>query len=96
MEDVAPGIHDAAAKFLAERTAGESEQKLVDLFPGAHYDASETVKADKFPCPYEGKQYNDKATEIVSMGMKGVFHGTKNFWQGRDYAKFMPGLLATE
>lgn len=63
-------------EFLAKRTAGESSERLMDLFPNWGYSANEITKKDKFIHPYIGKEYSD-ASEVFSMGLEQIFEPTK-------------------
>ena len=60
-----PIVHKEALKFLRRRTKGEKFEWL-----GDNYDTDERTKKDKFLHPYMGKDYEGKATEIVSMGLE--------------------------
>lgn len=57
------GIFEKTLSFYKRRTAGEELTWL-----GRGYAQSEKTRFDKFLRPYMGKDYGDKATEIVSMG----------------------------
>ena len=56
-----------AIGFLADRTKGESLQKLKELRPDANYGENEVARPDRFRNPYAGKDYGGQATEISSM-----------------------------
>lgn len=72
-------VREASQRFLARRTAGESTVRLKDLFPNSSYDVSEITRPDKFIDPYIGKDYGDRASEVVSMGLQYMFEDPAAF-----------------
>lgn len=58
--------------WVDQRTAGEQETRLKDIFPLAGYGPREVVKKDDFIDPYIGKYYRD-AAEVFTMGLQGMF-----------------------
>lgn len=67
--------------FLERRTSTvESEEwpglmlqeELVPMYPGS----SEMTRPDNFTNIYMGRDYGREATEVMSMGMEGVFAGS--------------------
>lgn len=67
-----PDVVRIEKEFLQERTIGERFIRLSDLFPGVGYKPGEITKLDNFLSPYIGKYYDD-ATEVLSMGLEGIF-----------------------
>jgi len=61
-------VHQKALDFLEARTAGEKEEWL-----GDHYDKHEKTRKDEFINPYMGKDYGERATEVVSMGLEYMY-----------------------
>lgn len=85
-------------RFLAARTAGESLQKLQDLYPGYAYDEHELARPDKFVDAYVGKNYPGEATEVLTMGMEILWYpqyGTRDINEDPGMRRFILGLLAT-
>lgn len=70
--------------FFDKRTAGDSLEKLVDLFPGWGYDDREVVKKDKWESPYMGKVYSfdsdtNSSSEVISMAIERLFNNAVAF-----------------
>jgi hypothetical protein len=74
LEQHAPEILQGVVDFHARRTAGESAQRLRDLFPRHGYRRDEWTKKDNYLRAYMGKTYSRGgkvwATEFVSMGLE--------------------------
>jgi len=79
MEDKFPKVKELAHKFLDRRTAGESNQLLSSLVPGAGYKPDEVTKPDKFINPYVGKDYGADGSEVVSMGLEALYQDAGRF-----------------
>jgi SPP1 gp7 family putative phage head morphogenesis protein len=62
----------SANKQLTDRTKGEAEVRLLDLF-GGNYRLDEVTKKDSFFNAYVGKQYGDKSTEVTSMALQYLY-----------------------
>jgi SPP1 gp7 family putative phage head morphogenesis protein len=75
--------HDAALAFLDRRTAGEANVRLDKLFPSnsllSGYGPLEVTKPDQFIHPYVGKDYNRRATEVISMGLEKMWEDPAYF-----------------
>lgn len=70
--------------FFEKRTAGESLQKLSDIFPGYGYEAREVTKTDKWHHAYVGKVYahdsdDNASSEIISMGIERLYEDAAAF-----------------
>ena len=76
VEHLNPNALRISRTFVADRTAGETSIPLQQLFPSAKYKIHETTKKDNFVSPYIGKDYAG-ASEVLSMGLEGVFCGSK-------------------
>lgn len=70
-------------EFVEMRTKNEKEVRLKDIFPGVNYRSSEVTKKDDFISPYIGKVYDD-ATEVLSMGLQGMFETSEPFAKSYD------------
>jgi hypothetical protein len=117
------GIREAAIRFLAYRTRGETAQSLRKELPSFGYKASEYGKQDDFVKTfktalrrerygedkdaidrgiknhafYTGKEYSDKATEIVSMGLELLYNDPYNFAKSDpEFFDFIMGILDGE
>jgi hypothetical protein len=88
-------------EFLMHRVGNKKPQQLNKVFPGSNYGDSEVGRKDQFDKAfgetaawYCGKDYPNKATEILSMGIQimkddpGVF-----FAKDPEYAKFIMTVL---
>lgn len=71
-------------EFVENRTKGESPSRLQDIFPGMDYGYDEVTLKDDFISPYIGKTY-DNATEVLSMGLQGIFESKELFLKSYDY-----------
>lgn len=96
LEFLDPGVLDAARAFYARRTAGEPLLSLRAL-TGLRYGASERARRDQFLNPYMGKWYagaagQQRATELVSMGLELLHADPIRLAQDADYFDW---ILAT-
>jgi len=64
LEEMNPKAHKSIMAFYKKRTEGESLARLLD-----GYGADELTRKDKFIDAYMGKDYEGKASEILSMGL---------------------------
>ena len=81
--------------YWTSRRAGEPLQKLSKITGNRGYRANEMAAKDKWGEPYAGKVYNqsrDSSFEIFTMGIEGVFFGSKNL--DPEHRAFTLGLLA--
>ncbi len=72
LEEASPELHQAALAFYDRRTAGEALKSLRRL-TGIAYGVREMTRPDDFFDPYVGKDYQRRATEIVSMGLESIY-----------------------
>jgi hypothetical protein len=101
VEAQVPGLEQLAHDFHAYRTAGETPQKLADLFPAHGYEPDEAGVADRWQdhfgetrAYYVGKTYEHGATEILSMGVEALYRDPAGFARNDpEYAKFIIGVL---
>lgn len=68
-----PNLVRIERDFVNSRTEGEELTKLADIFPGYNYRDDEVVKRDHFISPYIGKDYGERATEVLSVGLESIF-----------------------
>lgn len=76
LEDMSPGFHQEIYAHYQRRTAGETAQKLKDLFPDHNYRDNETTLRDKWIAAYSGKDYavyGLRNSEIVSMTLEQLY-----------------------
>lgn len=69
-------------------------EKLAVLRPGLSYESHEVAEPDDYVNPYTGRDYGSdplSSTEILTMGLQGVFHGDPI---DDDHRDFVLGLLA--
>jgi len=64
LEEMNPKAHESIMAFYKKRTKGDSLVRLLDGF-----GADELTRKDKFIDPYMGKDYQGRASEILSMGL---------------------------
>lgn len=89
-----PEIHAAAMRFLAERTKGETLERLSVITGDSSYKDHEVARKDKFISPYMGKDYGASASEIVSMGLEYMHSDPLRLArEDPDYFDFMYDLL---
>ena len=94
MEYTLDDVHIACKQFYSRRTAGESLEKLKNIFPNAGYSDSELTRKDKFLDVYMGKDYGGRSYELVSMGFEYAFTDPMKLLQDEDMAEWIFGLLA--
>lgn len=102
LEQVLPGVKDAAQAFVEYRCGAEKPQSLAKLFPKQGYTKSEMGRKDDFDHTfgehqnpyYAGKVYSTGETEIVSMGLE-LLHKDPVGFARRDpeYFSFITGIL---
>jgi hypothetical protein len=68
-----PPVLAATLRFLAERKGNKPARKLKDIYPKSGYDEWETAWEDKFVDAYIGKDYGGRVTEVLTMGLQGIF-----------------------
>jgi len=68
--EVHSGILRKAVSFLGKRAGSEKIRKLSAITGNSRYDATEFAWKDKFINPYMGKDYEGRATELISMGVE--------------------------
>lgn len=92
IEERNPEIGRLAREMLAERAEGRSLKDLGGRMSG------EMVYDGAFQYAYTGKKYRSGDTELISMGLEGLFSNKKrggfDFWDGDpEYRNFMLGVL---
>lgn len=73
-EHLNPRIHAACLSFLRSRTRDEGLRALASFDPS--YGDNEWTRPDKFLDPYVGKDYDGRATEVLSMGLEWLHAGS--------------------
>jgi hypothetical protein len=68
-----PEIMKITKEWVAKRTAGEQPERMRDIMHDNRYAINEVTKKDNFISPYIGKNYGDRATEVLSMGLESIF-----------------------
>lgn len=92
--------YDLAKTFLEMRRAGQATRKLKDVFPANGYRDDEKGIDDQFGAAfgasawYVGKDYDFKATEILSMGVQKLYENAAHFAKADpEYFRFVIGVL---
>lgn len=88
-ERAVPAIRDMEELFYKRRTAGERLEWL-----GSGYSRSEVTRKDNFISPYMGKDYNNKAYELVSMGFQYAYTDPVKLATDPDMQSWIYGILA--
>lgn len=89
-----PHVHERCLEFLRYRTAGETAQPLRILTGNSAYRRNELARPDKFFHPYCGKDYGDRATEILSMGVERLTREPRKFYNSDpEYFLFCVGII---
>lgn len=88
-ERAVPAIRDMEENFYKRRTAGEKLQWL-----GSGYSRSEVTRKDDFISPYMGKDYNNRAYELVSMGFQYAYTDPLKLATDPDMEAWIYGILA--
>jgi len=87
-------VHERCLEFLRYRTAGEDAKPLRELTGNMKYRPDEMARPDKFFNPYCGKDYGDRSTEILSMGVERLTLDPKKFYNtDPEYFKFCVGII---
>lgn len=89
LEQVNPKVHESTMAFYKKRTRGERLSQLLD-----GYGQEELTRKDKFIYPYMGKDYEGRASEILSMGLA-EFHKNPYTLANKDpeYFDFLYNLV---
>lgn len=95
MEALKPEVHKVLLEFYDRRTEGYEFEKLSKVTGISGYADSEVTKTDNFLNPYMGKDYGRDATELLSMGIEGLFSGKYDLEKDREYANLILGILKT-
>lgn len=93
MERVVPLIRDLEQVFYERRTNGEQLVKLKSIYPRSGYRDNELTRKDNFINAYMGKDYQNTAYELVSMGFENAFCNPAYLEADPDYAQFIYGIL---
>ncbi len=80
-----PNVLRIEKEWVDSRTVGENPISLKKIFPNLKYRVTEVTKKDNFISPYIGKEYPD-FTEVLSMGLQGLFEPSEKFLQSIDFA----------
>jgi SPP1 gp7 family putative phage head morphogenesis protein len=88
MERAVPEIKKAEKVFYDRRTAGENLEWL-----GGGYARTEVTRKDNFLNPYMGKDYNETAYELVSMGFEYGYTDPAHLMKDADMANWIYGIL---
>lgn len=92
-------------RFLRQRAGDEELKYLKDIWPGSGYENHERAWEDKFVDAYVGKDYGQRATEVLTMGVQMLFfpeagsrdlHPRPNGAGDAGMRDFILGLLATQ
>lgn len=94
-----PDLHEKLLEFYDKRTEKDTLQRLKDITV-LDYADYEVTKADRWSDPYIGRYYEyggDRfATEILSMGLEGLFFGKHGIWsKDPELLKFIYGLVVS-
>lgn len=92
-------IYDACRAWRDTRVrAGAPEMPelipLTKLRPGHGYRRDENAWPDSFSDPYVGKRYSTGTTEVLTMGLEGVFFGAPRSEKDPEHLHFVAGVLA--
>jgi hypothetical protein len=102
VESVVPDLLAAQDAFLWSRTStgdvGSRERArlrdLAALYPGHGYRATERGREDQFTTAYIGKEYGDRAYEVLTMGMESLVAGSRWMDGDADMRQWLLGALA--
>jgi len=95
------GVQQKVLDFLAYRVGTEPARKLKDEFPRSGYGDDEVARKDKFDRAfsgsaawYVGKEYPQKTTEVVSMGLQKLHEDPVEFVRkDPEYFHFLMSVL---
>lgn len=96
-----PGVGRASREFLAHRVGDEVPRPMSQLNPGPRYSASEMGREDDFrkafgrSAGYVGKDYGDRGTEILSMGIQKYYQDPAHLARtDPEFFKYVHGVLS--
>lgn len=87
IEENNPEIGALVKAFFKHRTAGHRLEVIEDHLP------DERGFVDAFPNRYTGRYYFHGGTEVLSMGLEGLFHDNNALLEDEEYTAFIVGLL---
>ncbi|MBF0415802.1 MAG: hypothetical protein HQL79_08555 [Magnetococcales bacterium] len=67
LQSVMPELDAFFQQVHHQRTQGEPLERLMDLYPRSNYKRDEWTRKDKYFDFYQGKEYNGKAMEVMTM-----------------------------
>ena len=92
-EDGQRRLKSTIQEFYGVRTAGEPLVDLHTIYPWFK-EGEEYTRLDKFADAYIGKLYSDGGTEVLTMGLQGVFFNKYNLLsKDVGHYDFILGLL---
>ena len=101
LEDI-PAIKDAENEFLEMRTNSNENVSMKKQFPDYRYGSHEIGNKDDFgkvwgdndhEAYYVGKRYEDRSTEVVSMGLQMMFKDPARLAKDRQYFDFISAVM---
>lgn len=101
LEHQNPWIGRASFEFLSRRVGDEKPYSLQKRFPGVGFKRGEMGRDDQFGrafppthAGYIGKDYGDRATEILSMGIQKLYNDPATLARNDpDYFHFVVGVI---
>ena len=94
LEVTNPLVRRLEQEFYERRTANEKLETLRSITGNRTYSTKEKARKDKLLSPYMGKDYDDIAYELVSMGLEMLYTKPHELIKDPDYAKFILGIVA--
>lgn len=89
------GILDAEKAFYALRTKGEKPVKLKDILPG-NYRNDEITRLDDFLSPYMGKDYDENAYELLTMGVQMLYTEPEKLRKDKEMLEWVIDMLVNK
>lgn len=94
-----PTLDSLFAELHRRRTAGDPLESLRDI-TGRHYRANEVARKDKYVTPYQGKEYDGRPLEVMTVALETIL-GEQDAGEGfrslynrdREMFDFVVGLL---
>ncbi|MBF0632677.1 MAG: hypothetical protein HQL89_17075 [Magnetococcales bacterium] len=72
LQAVIPELDAFFQQIHRQRTQGEPLERLMDIHPRLRYKRDEVTRKDKYVEPYQGKEYDGQAREVMTMAFQAL------------------------
>ena len=78
LQSAMPELDSLFQEIHTRRTGGDQIERLSKIYPNNGYREEEYSRKDKYINAYQGKEYNGKPKEVMTMAMEYVLGLTEN------------------